>query len=239
MKKKIVIISLFFFISALNAQVIKSIQVGADYSLPLSKRINVENIDAVGGILKINFGLYENLSFSFAGGYKLYSISQTNQLLGWGWVFWNDRYLNKIESDIKADPNLSVEIGSVQKMDVIPAIITFDYQIDLTEKLRLTPIAGGGIYFYTKRLYAKETWTKQFPKENYSFTYTFRNFAPNKKGNPFVILGGFNLNYNFTEGFGLNGEVLYSQVLSAENMGFAEFPFDNELSLKLGLTINY
>ncbi len=239
MKKQIVILSIFFFSFAVNAQIIKSIQAQADYSLPISKRLNIENIDALGGQLKINFNLYDNFSASLSIGYKLYSISQPDQLFGWGWNFWNERYFNKIQSDIKADPNLAVEIGSVQKMDVIPAILTFHYELDLTSDFHFSPIVGGGVYFFTKRLYAQETWTKQYPAENYSFTYTFRNFAPNKKGNPLVVLGGFDLNYSISEGFGVNGEFIYSQILSSDKMGYSEFPFENEISFKLGLTINY
>ncbi|MAT56662.1 MAG: hypothetical protein CMF23_01665 [Ignavibacteriae bacterium] len=239
MKKQIVILSILLLTFAVNAQVLKSIQIKADYSMPLSKRINVENIDAVGGMIKVNFNLYENLSVSLSGGYKLYSISQTNQLFGWGWNFWNDRYYNKIVSDLQADPNLSVEIGSVQKMDVIPAVLTFNYDFNILENFTATPIIGGGVYFFTKRLYAKETWTKQYPAENYSFTYSFRNFAPDKQGNPFILMGGLDLNYFITDGFGIGGGILYSQILSSDKMGFSEFPFENEISFKLGLTINY
>ena len=124
-------------------------------------------------------------------------------------------------------------------MDVIPAVLTFNYDFNILENFTATPIIGGGVYFFTKRLYAKETWTKQYPAENYSFTYSFRNFAPDKQGNPFILMGGLDLNYFITDGFGIGGGILYSQILSSDKMGFSEFPFENEISFKLGLTINY
>ena len=166
--KKIFYFTIFsaFLTQFLFAQ-IQSVTAFADYSVALSKRMAITNATAVGGGVKIKYRIFDNFNLGLVGGYKLYSVNEPDVLKTWGWQFWTDRYYTKILSDLQADPNLSVEIGAEQKMDLLPLVLFIDYNLDATQNLRITPSVGGGVYFYTRRMFAIENWSKDFPSANY------------------------------------------------------------------------
>lgn len=234
-----IIICVLFFSSQLLAQ-IKSVTAFTDYSFAPSKRLEITNADAVGGGIKVKFKLIKNINIGFIGGYKLYSLNEPNVLNTWGWHFWTDRYYNKIVSDLAADPNLSAEISAVQKMDLIPAMIFAEYDFNFTDNFIITPSIGGGIYFYTRRMYAVENWSKYFPDADYTFYYSFRNFAPSKKGNPAFIFTGLDFEYRLFEIMSVYSSANFNYVIPSEgSMGYDAFPFENEINIKLGIVIKY
>jgi len=219
---------------------LRSFSVYSEYAAPLAKRSDVMRIDAVGGGVQIAYTLAGNVSIGLKGGYALYSLEQTDQLVRWGWTFWNDRYLNKIQADMRADPMLSAVIGSVQKMDLIPVAVQIDYAIDVSERLVVMPSVSGGMSFYTRRLYADETWTKKFPAADYSFTYNFRNYAPAKKGSVLSAGIGCTLKYRIFSDVSVTAGASYVQHLSAGNdASYAAFPVENEVDLRIGLDFHY
>jgi hypothetical protein len=236
----------FFFISFLvsllsisNAQ-IKSINISADYSSALNKRLEITKANAVGALVLVKINLIDNLNINFTGGYKLYSLNEPDVLKSWNWDFWTNRYYPKIISDLNADPNLSVEIGAVQKMDLIPVILLFNYDVNLIEGLTISPSAGGGIYFYTRRMFATENWSKKFPQANYTLTYSYRNFAPDKKGNPLLTKAGIDITYNLLSYLDLTASTYYTMIFETKGkMGYDMFPFGSELSINLGLAFKY
>lgn len=231
---------LMFILPMMTYAQLRSLSAFTEYSSTLSKRLNVKNADAVGGGVDVVFAVDEKLSLGIRGGYYLYSVNQTNQLNGWGWRFWDDRYLNKIQADMKADPSLSAVIGSIQKMDLIPLTFHVDYSIEAAEDLNIIPSLGAGIAFYQRRLYADETWTKNFPAASYSFTYSFRNFAPAKKGNPIFAAVGAAVSYKMFSSIGVNGSLNYTHYLETpDRFGYDNFIFTNEFTVRLGLEFFY
>jgi hypothetical protein len=184
MKKVLLFITGIILLSGFSFAQLKSVTVFTDYSYVPTTRLEITNADAVGGGVKVKFTVWDNFNLGFIGGYKLYSLNEPDVLNNWGWQFWTDRYFNKIVSDLAADANLSVEIGAVQKMDVIPFIIFAEYDIEITDKFFVTPSVGSGIYFYTRRMYAVENWSKRFPAADYTFYYSFQKFCPCKKRQP-------------------------------------------------------
>jgi hypothetical protein len=203
-------------------------------------RSDVQKISAVGGKFRMSIHLLDQFSIGVNTGYSSYAIDQTDQLNRWGWNFWNERYYTKIQSDMRADPSLSVQIGSVQTMDAIPALITLEYAQAIGEDILLTPNVGGGILFYTRKLYVDEKWTKVFPSANYSFTYSFRNFAPEKKENiPFAALG-CDVRYQAFADVSIHAGVQYNHYnpLSIVS-GYGSFPLENDFTGMIGLTFLY
>jgi hypothetical protein len=240
MKKVLLFITGIILLSGFSFAQLKSVTVFTDYSYVPTTRLEITNADAVGGGVKVKFTVWDNFNLGFIGGYKLYSLNEPDVLNNWGWQFWTDRYFNKIVSDLAADANLSVEIGAVQKMDVIPFIIFAEYDIEITDKFFVTPSVGSGIYFYTRRMYAVENWGKRFPAADYTFYYGFRNFAPAKKGNPVFVNSSVDLEYKLFEIMSIYSSINYNYIIPTEgSMGYDAFPLENEISLKLGIAIKY
>jgi hypothetical protein len=239
MKINLVSIIIIFFSVELFAQ-LQSVSIFTDYSIAPSKRLQITDADAVGGGVKIKFLIAENMAININAGYKLYSISEPDVLNKWGWIFWTERYYNKIVSDINADPNLSVEIAAIQKMDLIPFYLSFSYDYSVAEKILITPSLGSGVYFYTRRMYAVENWSKYFPNADYTFSYSYRNFAPIKKGNPFYAKGELNIQYQLFEKLSLFTNFQYTYIIPTEGkFGYDSFPLENEVSITFGLAIYY
>jgi hypothetical protein len=238
--KKIIFISLFLSFNFFSFAQLQSINLLSDYSFAGKKNLEITKADAVGALVQLKFNVYQNFGFSIISGYKLYSLTEPDVLNTWDWDFWTNRYYPKIVSDLRADPNLSVEIGAVQKMDLIPLILLFNYDFIFFDDLRITPSAGAGVNFYTRRMFATETWTKRFPQANHSFTYSYRNFAPDKKGNPVFAKFGLTFSYNLFDYLDLSASSSYSKVFQTKNsMGYDTFPFDSEISINLGISFKY
>ena len=232
-------ISLLLIVSAvtLHAQ-IQSITTTANYGMGLGKRLNVQSATAVGGGIEVNLKLSGSYSVGLLAGYSSYSINQEDQLNTWNWNFWNDRYYTKIQSDMRADPNLSAQIGSVQTMDEIPVMIAIRYHAPAGERLEILPEFGAGLSFFSRKLYADETWSKQFPQANYTLTYNLRNFAPPKKGNALILALGCDATYHIGGGVNVIAGAHYRNYLSATS-GFEEFPVAGGFVIKLGLNFLY
>lgn len=240
MKKFLFLITGIVFLNGFCFAQLKSVTAFTDYSYASTTRLAITNADAVGGGVKIKFTVWNNFNLGIIGGYKLYSVNEPDVLNTWGWTFWTDRYYTKIVSDLAADPSLSVEIGAVQKMDLIPVVLFAEYDFELADKFFVTPSVGTGIYFYTRRMYAVENWGKRFPAADYTFYYSFRNFAPAKKGNPAFVNSSLDLEYKLFEIMSIYSSINYNYIIPTEgSMGYDFFPFENEVSLKLGIVIKY
>lgn len=238
--KKIFTVLIISFLSCSSFGQIKNITLVSDYSFAQNKRLQITKADAVGALVSIKVNVIDNFNFTFSSGYKLYSLNEPDVLATWDWDFWTNRYYPKILSDLSADPNLSVEIGAVQKMDLIPVIVLLNYDFQLTDEVSITPSVGGGVYFYTRRMFATETWSKRFPQADYTLTYSYRNFAPDKKGNPFFSKLGLDVTYNLLSYLDITASSYYTKVFETEgSMGFDMFPFSSELSFNLGLSFKY
>jgi hypothetical protein len=240
MKKFQLILLAFLLIYSNNFAQLQSISFHADYSTTSSTRLQITEANAVGGGVKIKLLIAENLAVNVNGGYKLYSLSAPDVLNNWDWVFWTERYYPKIVSDLNADPNLSVDISAVQKMDLIPFSIGLNFDLPYSNKIVFSQSIGIGIYFYNRRMYAVENWSKYYPDADYTLTYEYRNFAPSKKGNPLFVNLGSELKYLFWDDFSLFTQININAVISTEgSMGYDSFPLKNEVSFVLGVAIFY
>jgi hypothetical protein len=239
--KRTMAIAVILFLSAHVASAqLRSITAASDYSMATGKRMNVETASAVGGATLVRFGITEEMTLGISLGYKMYSISQKDQLTAWNWDFWNNRYSITIRSNIQADPNLSVQVGSVQKIDMVPVALHADHTFRLGESITVTPSFAAGAVYFSRRLFAIETWTKRFPAANYSFTYSYRNFAPEKSGTVFSASPGLSVAYRLFDAADVTLGVRYQQYVAVKGMvGAAEFPLDNELNISLGLDFPY
>ena len=222
---------------ALHGQ-IQSITTTASYAVGLSKRLEVHSASAVGGGVEVTIGLSGRYSIGLQAGYASYSIDQTDQLNKWNWNFWNDRYYPKIQSDMRADPNLSAQIGSVQTMDEIPVMLAVHYHAPAGGGVEIVPGAGAGFSFFSRKLYADETWTKQFPHAQYTLTYNLRNFAPQKKGNALVLAVGCDATYRIGSDVNIIAGAHYRRYMSGTS-GFEEFPLASGCIINLGLNFLY
>jgi len=240
MKKFQLILLAFLLGYSNNFAQLQSISFYGDYSSALSTRLQITQADAVGGGIKIKFLIADNLSININGGYKLYSLSEPDVLNNWGWVFWTDRYYPKIVSDLNADQNLGVQISATQKMDLIPVSVSIGYDFLPIDKLEITATVGGGVYVYTRRMFAVENWSKYYPGADYTLQYSYRNFAPSKKGSPLFINSSLNVQYKPYKSLGVFTNVQYSYVIPTEgSFGYDDFPIGSELSIALGLAIFY
>ena len=223
-----------------SAAQIQSAELYVAYSAPLSKRLSVSTINGVGGGLEINIKVYDFLSVSISGGYGLYSLQQDDAIAQWNWKFWEQRYRGIVRADTAADPYLKASLNPVQKMDAIPLIIRINGLFSISDGLTIKPSAGAGVLFYTRRMYLHEYWEKKFTSADYTFEYDFRNFAQDKTGNPFLLSTGVDIDYAVTDYLSLNTGFSYIKIAATPGKyGYSEFPFDDEVYIRIGLNFLY
>jgi hypothetical protein len=231
-------LALLAALPALTVAQVQAISASASYSFAMHKQSNVEEAEAFGGGAELRLGLAGGLAIGLSGAYTVYAIEQPDALNQWEWKFWNDRYYPKIQSDMRADPNLTSQIGYVQSMSSLPVMLSALYDLAPAENLTLTPRIGWGIAFFSRKLYADETWTKQFPDADYTLTYNLRNFAPEKKGDIFLGAIGCDVAYRVAGDLNLTGSAEYRKYFPASG-DYGAFPFSDELGFRLGLTFLY
>jgi hypothetical protein len=233
---------LILFISncAIGQIKLHSISFYSDYSYPIKKRLLVTKIDAVGGGAEISFSILKNLEFSVTGGYSLFSLQQDSAIQQWNWRFYRERYANIIKDNLRADSSLAAYLNPVQKMDLIPLQLSLKGNFNLIKSFYLKPQIGAGIYFYTRRLYLEETWRKKFDEVNYTFEYSYRNFASNKYGNPLGIFGLIEISFQPSEIFTLGTAFGYNYFLRTPGKyGYDQFPINDYFNFKIFLTFLY
>ncbi len=243
MKSKIIFFSLILFVphSISFTQIrLNSIGFFSEYSSPISKRLLVTKIDGVGGGVEISFALSSNLMFSVSGGYTLFSLQQDSAIQQWNWRFYTERYAGIIIDNLRSDSTLAAYLNPIQKMDLMPIQISFTGNFEVIKNLFIKPQLGGGIYFYTRRLYLEEIWRKKFDEVNYTFEYSYRNFATNKYGNPIGFFGNLQISYQPLEIFQAGTSIGYTYFLKSKGKyGYDQFPINDYLNIKLFITFLY
>lgn len=217
---------------------VQAISASGQYAFALGKHGTVEQAEGFGGSAELRLTIWESIAIGISGGYSRYAIEQPNALEQWVWRFWTDRYYPKIQSDMRADPNLSSQIGYVESMEAIPVMLSVIYSFTAGDDITVAPKIGGGVSFFTRKLYADETWIKQFPSAAYTLMYNLRNFAPEKEGNVFLGAVGCDFEYRLTSDLNLSAGVEYRTYL-ASSSGYEMFPFADEAAFKLGLSFLY
>lgn len=211
-----------------------------EYATALGMREGVTEATAFGGGVRASFPVGGGFSIAVTSGYKQYALEQDDELEKWNWRFWEARYGSKIEADLAADPALAVELEPTQGMKVVPLLLSAEYRWAPTESLRVTPALGGGVLFVTRTLYVEERWSKTFKQVDYVFDYELRNFAPDKGGNPLAAVGSATVEYLLAEGLEVAFGAGYAYVIPTEGeLGYDNYPLDDELSASFALTVRY
>lgn len=240
-KSNFILLILIILFSADSYSQLHSINLFTDYSVGVTKRLSVTEADALGGGVGVYFKVFDYLTVGVVGSFKMFSINQDSALTQWDWYFWDVRYRGSVQADL-ADSALalSATFNPIQKMDFLPIMLTFKSSFNLFENFSASPVIGGGIVFYTRRLYLEEDWTRKFDAIDYTFSYKYRNFADDKTGNPFFIMGGLNITYRLGEVVSISTDFNYNHIIKTEGkFGYDQLPFSDSYSIKLGLNFLY
>ncbi len=178
------------------------------------------------------------MDFNF--GYSLFSLQQDSAIQQWNWRFYTERYSGIIRDNLRADSSLAAYLNPIQKMDLMPIQISLKGNFNFLNSFYIKPQIGAGIYFYTRRLYLEEIWRKKFDEVNYTFEYSYRNFATNKYGNPVGIFGLVEFDYQPSEIFTIGTAFGYNYFFRTPGkFGYDQFPINDYFNFKIYLTFLY
>lgn len=217
-----------------------AVKVFGDYSTALSKRLEVTSASAWGGGFEIDYAVTEVVGVRFVGGYAYYSIDQPNAIENWNWKFWVDRYRGIVAANLASDPALSATLTPQQIVEATPVALMLALRVPLVEGLTVDASGGGGILFFTRKLYIQEEWRKRFQAVDYDFEYSYLNFANPKPGSPWYLVGGAELRYALSSLFECTVGGRFTYVIRTKGKrGYDHIPFRSTAALQLGLNILY
>lgn len=240
------IILTVILLSAVSFSQLKSINFFSDYSIgssdavhPSEGNFSINEVKGFGGGAEVSFSITENFSLKISGGYQGLTVNQDSALAQWNWVFWDTRYRGIVNSNL-SDPKYSAAFNPVQEINTLPFFLEAEYNFSLSESFSLAASLGGGVIFYTRSLYLEEIWQKKFDEQNYTFEYSFRNFAQDKKGNPFAAKSGIEIKFQLNEIIQLYSGGSFMYVFrTAGDFGFNEFPLSEAFNIKAGIKFLY
>jgi hypothetical protein len=212
----------------------------ADYTTALSKRLGITSAHAWGGGLQLQYALSDLLSLCLTGGYSYYEIEQPDAIEQWNWKFWVDRYRGIVASNLASDPALSATLTPEQVLEATPLSVELAVTVPLVEGLAVSGSAGGGIFFFTRKLYIHEEWRKRFEAANYDFQYDYLNFANPKPGSPWYLAGQAELRYALSKDFEATIGGTFAQIVRTKGRrGYDHMAFRSAAGVRLGLNILY
>jgi hypothetical protein len=210
------------------------------YVSALGKRQGYIKVNGIGGGASGSYLIADNIALNLSFGYDRYSsVEQDSALVRWDWKFWNERYSGNVRIDTLTD-TLKAVLSPKQYMEVLPLILTMSFEIQVFENFFIRPFIGGGVLFYTRSLYMDEEWKKNFKSVGYVFEYDFRNFAPDKKGNPIAFASGVEISYQVFDALAFTAQSRMTTIIKTPGQfGYDEFPIKNAFALSLGLSFLY
>jgi len=231
--------ALLFIVSSAFGQ-LRSINAFGSYVTAIDKRAGFMEIRGFGGGVEGRIALSGNLSLNISFGYERYGdIKQDSSLVKWNWRFWNERYAGNVRLDTLSD-TLKAILNPVQSMETLPLLVSLSLDLEPFERFTIRQSIGGGVLFFTRSLYLHEEWKKRFRALDQTFEYDFRNFAPDKKGNPLVVTGAVEMSYRIFTSLAVSAHARYFSVIrTAGSFGYDTFPMNDALSLSIGVNFLY
>jgi len=219
---------------------VHSIQAYGTWSRGVNVVPGFTSATAWGGGAAVRIDLGSDLVLAVGAGYEYYRLDQDSALQRWNWKFWNDRYAGIVRANLAADSSLSATLEPVQSMEILPVTVSLGYVLRPGDDFSVRPLLGAGVAFYTRSLYLHESWQKAFDAASYTFAYDYRNFANDKKGNPFFWLAEVQGSWQASELITIDLGARYTgTVRTPGKFGFDEFPLYNTLTIAAGISILY
>ncbi|MCU0453335.1 MAG: hypothetical protein MUE68_06725 [Bacteroidetes bacterium] len=224
------------------ASQVEAVHVTGGYVQSISERIRVREAHGLTTGVDLRIGLVGDLSLSVGLGYERYEVDQDSALEKWNWIFWNDRYAGLVRSIVRG-PDSSIIRSSLvpnQRMQAFPITLALSYPIALGEDVSIVPSLGGGVIFYSRKIYLQETWTRYFASVDHTFGYTFEQFSNPKEGNPFFAMASVDVSVRVSELLRIRAGGRLVQIIPTEgSMGYDEVPFDRSLTGRIALEFMY
>ncbi len=228
-------------ISSMSAQV-EAVLVNGGFVRSISERIRVNEAHGLATGVDLRISLVGDLSLSVGVGYERYSIDQDSALQKWNWTFWNDRYAGLVQSIVRGPDSsiISATLTPFQRMQAVPISVSLHYAIALGEDISIIPSVGGGIIFFTRKLYLQEHWSRYFAAADHTFEYTYEQFSNPKQGNPAFGMASIDVSVRISELLRLRAGGRFVQIIpTSGSMGYDEMPFDRSVTGRLALEFLY
>jgi len=173
------------------------------------------------------------------------SMPRTYTVEEWGWAHWERLYRNEVKV---LTSNYAATLTPVQGADVYSAALLPAARLRVG-RFSAAAEAGPSVLYGRRTLYMDEQWTKSFPQgDSATFSYRFRNNAPDKTGWALGLDAGMSGRLRLTRVLDAVGAVRYRQLLTRRaytDNGVGEvrieddgaLPFGDFLGFELGLSV--
>lgn len=170
----------------------------------------INQVRGIGTTVGFAWNILPKIRFGLSGGYFYYNVKEDSALYTWNWDYYQRLYSGSL-SEFRANPNYDVSTLTKQYLKLKPVQISVQWTPvsfhGITPRLQL----AGGVAHYERKLWLNEDWKKHFEitnaqdsTYNYTYEYSFHNYANAKKGWVGIVTGQLAFDVGLSKNFGLS-----------------------------------
>jgi hypothetical protein len=178
--------------------------------------------------------IYRGLGVSARFGLDRLRVHQHEPIQRWDWAYWEVLWATWSEI-YRSNPNMEGDFRPVQNANLVSAAIGPSFTLG-AGRFDATLWAAPSLTYYTRTLYNEETWSRYYPSIEHTFSYTIRNYAPDKTGTVLGAEAGLNARYQLVPWLSLGGGVSFRRL---QLEATPELPLNDVISLDLGFSVTY
>jgi hypothetical protein len=209
------------------------VNVQAGYTMAANTGDGIHGARGVSAQVRGAFPLSERFGITARLGLDRLAVDQPDAVDQWGWGYWDVLWENW--SNIYANrENHEASFRPVQNLNLLGGSLGPSLTMG-GGAFRVSAWVGPSASYFTRVLYQEETWSRFYPSIEHTFSYTIRNYAPDKTGWVFGLDGGAAGSLRLADWLSVSGGAAYRRFFEPA----PDFPFNDLLTLNAGLVFHY
>lgn len=174
------------------------------------------------------------LGVSARVGLDYLGVQQEDAIPRWDWGYWEELW--RTWSTIYRDrADMDAAFRPVQHALLVGGSVAPSFTAGSARR-SVTVWAGPSLTYYTRRLYNEEAWTREYPSIEHTFSYTIRNYAPDKTGLALGVDAGLTGRYPLLSWLDISAGATYRRL---QMQTTSELPLNDIVTLDLGFAVRY
>jgi hypothetical protein len=176
----------------------------------------------------------DRLGLQLRVGLDRLSVDQPNAVEEWGWGYWELLWRN-YSTIYRERDNHTGEFRPVQNANFLNIGLSPAVSFG-SDRLSIRTWAGPTASYFTRVMFQEENWARFYPSIEHTFSYTIRNYAPDKTGWALGVEGGTAASLRMTNWLSVGAGANFRHFLDVDP---AAMPLNDILTFDVGFVVHY